>query len=145
MNLPNTLKICNTCDEAKPRTEFSRRSLSKDGLQGRCKTCFSAYSRVTKGTLATANPNPKRSRYLKTMSPLEYNYKILENPHAKLSELEVMYIRNAYDGANERELSNECGVPKSLIVHIVKDVALDRRKKYFQNKSPKAAGLTKAP
>lgn len=32
-------KHCNNCGKTKPTTEFSKRSLSKDGLQPRCKVC----------------------------------------------------------------------------------------------------------
>jgi 5-methylcytosine-specific restriction endonuclease McrA len=39
------VKTCSTCKETKDRSEFSKASASKDGLQSRCKSCAKAYHR----------------------------------------------------------------------------------------------------
>ena len=44
LSIQNTIKMahtkhCNTCGKTKPTTEFSKKSASSDGLQGRCKAC----------------------------------------------------------------------------------------------------------
>lgn len=42
----NKLKKCTRCGEAKPRTEYYREKLSKDGLRSRCKDCMKWYGRT---------------------------------------------------------------------------------------------------
>ena len=37
-------KICDECREAKPLSEFNRDRRKQDGLQCRCRTCFSRYN-----------------------------------------------------------------------------------------------------
>lgn len=39
----NTLKTCSRCHEAKPRTEYHRKSVARDGLAAHCKACVRAY------------------------------------------------------------------------------------------------------
>lgn len=41
------MKLCRTCDETKPLEAFSKCSRNSDGLQTKCKECFSAYYKST--------------------------------------------------------------------------------------------------
>ncbi len=38
------MKVCNTCKTKKPLSGFSRHPDTKDGRQGKCKTCHSSYA-----------------------------------------------------------------------------------------------------
>lgn len=40
-----TAKICSECKRSLPLSEFSKRAGTPDGLQDRCKSCFSRYNR----------------------------------------------------------------------------------------------------
>lgn len=43
------MKFCKTCGTGKPFEAFSKSSRNKDGLQSKCKECFSAYYSKTSG------------------------------------------------------------------------------------------------
>jgi hypothetical protein len=46
-------KLCFTCHEIKPLTEFNKRAASKDGHNRACKDCSRAYSRKLEGEMRT--------------------------------------------------------------------------------------------
>lgn len=50
------LKVCGTCKDVKPSTEFYKSSRAKDGLQYHCKLCANAKRR------AWAKANPEKNR-----------------------------------------------------------------------------------
>ncbi|MDV2979020.1 UNVERIFIED_CONTAM: hypothetical protein Q9R71_17775 [Actinomycetes bacterium ARC8] len=43
------VKICSTCNEGKPLSEFSKHISNRDGLQGHCKDCAAEYYAKGKG------------------------------------------------------------------------------------------------
>ncbi len=42
--IKSTKKYCGGCHAVKPRTEFNKRTASKDGLAYRCRTCTKRYA-----------------------------------------------------------------------------------------------------
>jgi hypothetical protein len=42
----NFLKTCNSCGQKKPFNLFGKTKTNKDGLQSKCKECFSSYNRA---------------------------------------------------------------------------------------------------
>lgn len=77
--MENTHKICKCCKEAKPVSEFNKRSLSKDGLQYNCRPCNSKTSLQFRKT----NPNYKKEWDLK-------------NP-GRQNEIVKNWVSNNYD------------------------------------------------
>lgn len=74
LNFIQSTKICNRCKDAKPFSEFSKNTSSKDGLQYKCKDCDTSYQAERR------NKNPEKtleySRTYQKNKRKDYNYRL---------------------------------------------------------------------
>ena len=79
---PEILKICRSCQQAKPRSEFGRMSQNWDGYKHKCKACYVEYQRQWRLKNPEAarrkerewrqrNPQSQRPRHLRHRYGLE--------------------------------------------------------------------------
>src|SRR5258706_2599398 len=62
---PEGMKYCRACDDTKSVTEVNRRSSSKDGLNGYCKSCKQTMNQQWKG-----NHSEEVRAYNQLLSPI---------------------------------------------------------------------------
>lgn len=113
-------KRCTKCGEEKPLSEFHKRSRSKDGLQGKCKSC----AHVAKKTWYQENKEHERPRMKEyreknkaRISEKEKRYKSLDRDAKRIYELDMFpggieqFIGERYIG--ERYPGEACYLAKA--------------------------------
>lgn len=68
------MKVCYKCKTEKIKSDFSKDSRAKDGLQSRCKSCYSSYysensGRIQKTVRAWQKNNPDKVAYYRSLNP----------------------------------------------------------------------------
>ena len=61
------LKRCHKCKEHLPENEFNFCSVSKDGLQARCKNCFKSYYEEKKASIRRKQNERAKVNYYKNL------------------------------------------------------------------------------
>lgn len=82
------MKLCRTCGETQPVEAFSKCSRNSDGLQTKCKSCFSVYYKTTadvqKSRSANWRTNPDNAQRAKET---RHAYKASEHGRMKIKSL----------------------------------------------------------
>lgn len=90
-------KVCCTCKLSKPAVDFNKHKRSKDGLQGKCRTCASEYA---KGYL-TANKEHLNSRSREYREANRDRLNKVSKEHGRANKEQKKEYNKAYREANK--------------------------------------------
>jgi len=127
------MKTCSRCKVSKPLESYSKLASSRDGLQSKCKQCFSEYNRQryqAKGEEIRAKVNARARRLGKDLYE-KYQREYLKEYYQKNKER--INKRNAEYAKNNREVRR--GIKARYRTQLVQGMsALDRRKSTLHRK-----------
>ena len=87
----NKLKVCNTCKEEKPRTEFTKDRTKKEGLRSQCKACGKQYRQENREKISESNKQYRQENS-------DYFKQYRQENREKISD----YIKQYYQENKER-------------------------------------------